>query len=313
MWKIADFGITSKATEKRAIPTRYGRGTEGYRAPELTLESSVFTNKVDVWALGCIFVELLAGKQAFKDDWKVREYFNNSSRLDLSIPGLPKVLEVHQSEIIHELLHRNPGERPPIKNLRPLFVCYLALLDPSATPWRLDDLSTLPNYYQWKTVVNESRDELASLPFRLAEHYEQCGNIDTAISLLVHLVKQSPTNKKLRMKLENVFRIKGDFTAVIMTWERLVNENPYKQALHEHLTKACIEKGGIAHALKVWESIKDRHPTNTRLRMTYSEVFSQACQNIKAYEEAVQVLKGLVAERPGSSRLRGRRRPLLTK
>jgi Flp pilus assembly protein TadD len=304
LWKIADFGITSKATEKRAITTRYNRGTEGYRAPELTFEPSHFTNKVDIWALGCIFFELLAGKQAFKDDWKVREYYNSSSRLELSIPGLPKVLEAHQSEIIHELLHRNHEERPRIKKLRPLFECYLAILDPSATLWRLDDLSSLPSYYEWKTLVHKHPNNLASLFFGLVEHYEQCGNIDNAISLLVQLVKQSPADKKLRMKLENVYRIKGDFSAAIETWYRLVNENPYKKALHEHLTKACIEQGGIEVAVGMWESLTNKYPTNARLGMVYREVYSQALQTIKQYEEAVQVLKGLVAERPGSSRLR---------
>jgi serine/threonine protein kinase len=68
VWKIVDFGVTSEATSSRAIPTIHARGTGGYRAPEILNESPVFTNKVDIWALGCIFFELYTGEKAFHDD-----------------------------------------------------------------------------------------------------------------------------------------------------------------------------------------------------------------------------------------------------
>lgn len=42
------------------VVTRY------YRAPEIMLSSQIYTNKIDIWALGCTFAELIKGKILFK-------------------------------------------------------------------------------------------------------------------------------------------------------------------------------------------------------------------------------------------------------
>ena len=41
-------------------------GDRPYRAPELHLGSQVYTESVDIWALGCLMVEMTTGKQLFK-------------------------------------------------------------------------------------------------------------------------------------------------------------------------------------------------------------------------------------------------------
>jgi serine/threonine protein kinase len=53
-WKIADFGCTAEATSVHAPTTVMVRGTTSYRAPELLEQPGNFTNKVDIWAMGCI-------------------------------------------------------------------------------------------------------------------------------------------------------------------------------------------------------------------------------------------------------------------
>jgi serine/threonine protein kinase len=60
----------------------YSRGTVGYRAPEPIQYHGFpnkYTNKVDIWALGCILYELVLGKQAFRDDLTVIEYHDRVS------------------------------------------------------------------------------------------------------------------------------------------------------------------------------------------------------------------------------------------
>ena len=54
--KIADFGL---AKELRSQPpfTDYV-STRWYRAPELLLKAQAYNGKVDIFALGCIIVEL---------------------------------------------------------------------------------------------------------------------------------------------------------------------------------------------------------------------------------------------------------------
>lgn len=55
--KICDFGL---AKQKDQVMTK-GVVTLWYRAPELLLGSKGYTEAVDMWAVGCIFAELLNG------------------------------------------------------------------------------------------------------------------------------------------------------------------------------------------------------------------------------------------------------------
>lgn len=57
LWKLTDFGISAEATSKNALATYSAKGTSSYRAPEVLREAE-FTNKVDIWALGCVLYEL---------------------------------------------------------------------------------------------------------------------------------------------------------------------------------------------------------------------------------------------------------------
>lgn len=45
--------------------------TRWYRAPELLIEQVSYGSGIDVWAIGCIYVELLTGKPLFsgKNDY----------------------------------------------------------------------------------------------------------------------------------------------------------------------------------------------------------------------------------------------------
>ena len=69
--KICDFGLaranintlmTSAATLTDYIATRW------YRAPEVILNASHYTNALDVWSIGCIFAELLGRAPLFPGD-----------------------------------------------------------------------------------------------------------------------------------------------------------------------------------------------------------------------------------------------------
>jgi serine/threonine protein kinase len=55
--KICDFG-SAKVMSPKGLNTPY-IVSRYYRAPELILGCSDYTNKIDVWAIGCIFAEFL--------------------------------------------------------------------------------------------------------------------------------------------------------------------------------------------------------------------------------------------------------------
>src|SRR5271170_8012881 len=83
LWKLTDFGLSTEATSKVGHPTRYSRGTANYRAPELLSEvDPVFTNKVDIWCLGCIIHELATWRLTFRSDWEVQKCYETNIVLD---------------------------------------------------------------------------------------------------------------------------------------------------------------------------------------------------------------------------------------
>jgi cyclin-dependent kinase-like len=66
--KICDFGfarLTGNLPDQRF--TDYV-STRWYRAPELLVGDANYNRPVDVWAIGCIFVELLTGRPLFTGD-----------------------------------------------------------------------------------------------------------------------------------------------------------------------------------------------------------------------------------------------------
>lgn len=61
--KICDFGLARPTFENEHM-TEYVV-TRWYRAPELLLNSSDYTSAIDVWSVGCIFMELMNRKPLF--------------------------------------------------------------------------------------------------------------------------------------------------------------------------------------------------------------------------------------------------------
>ena len=65
--------------------------TRWYRAPELLVNHQNYGAEIDVWAIGCIFVELLTGKALFNGNNEldmlrlILKMFNNSEALPLEL------------------------------------------------------------------------------------------------------------------------------------------------------------------------------------------------------------------------------------
>ena len=58
--KLCDFGLVKLVKESSAVTKKIG--TPYYQAPELLYENNIeYTNKVDVWALGMMWFEILYG------------------------------------------------------------------------------------------------------------------------------------------------------------------------------------------------------------------------------------------------------------
>merc|ERR1719326_2478968 len=58
--KLCDFGLT-ESMERTHITKRNNGGSPRYMAPELFDCKTKITEKVDIWAMGCIFIEIFGG------------------------------------------------------------------------------------------------------------------------------------------------------------------------------------------------------------------------------------------------------------
>ena len=66
--KIGDFGMArglrSSPSEQKRVMTEYV-ATRWYRAPELMLSLSEYSEAIDMWSVGCIFAEMIGRRQLF--------------------------------------------------------------------------------------------------------------------------------------------------------------------------------------------------------------------------------------------------------
>ncbi|KAG6526660.1 mitogen-activated protein kinase 5-like isoform X1 [Zingiber officinale] len=85
--KICDFGL-ARPTSENDIMTEYVV-TRWYRAPELLLNSSDYTAAIDLWSVGCIFMELMNRQALFPG----RDHMNQM-RLITELIGTPTEAEL---------------------------------------------------------------------------------------------------------------------------------------------------------------------------------------------------------------------------
>lgn len=77
--KLADFGSTRQTTARGPF-TEY-IATRWYRAPECILTAGSYGPAVDIWAVGCIFYEILTGKPLFPGKHELDQIFKIHSIL----------------------------------------------------------------------------------------------------------------------------------------------------------------------------------------------------------------------------------------
>ena len=111
--KIVDFG-TARLAEFHSTITRSGTilGTPGYMAPEQARGDEDVGPAADIFSLGCILFECLAGKPAFEGLRPIallaKLLLEDAPSLLEVRPGLPEVL----ASLVQRMLSKEPSERP---------------------------------------------------------------------------------------------------------------------------------------------------------------------------------------------------------
>ena len=114
---MSDFGIASKSTASRLCDPTNTRPMEGGRPPEYAF-SSINTNKVDIWSMGCILYELVANQPAFRDDVAVYKHYFRNQTVNFNVHN--EFEEDDKDTIsmtLRRMLNKEPSERPPASKL----------------------------------------------------------------------------------------------------------------------------------------------------------------------------------------------------
>ena len=122
MWKIADFGFSTDAASGVMV-SEMRRGTPCYRAPELLLFST-YNDRVDIWALGDVFYELICGRPAFAGDgdWEINTYAHRGMKLWVHmLPFVNATAVTPLANLVQEMLLLRMNRRPCAVDLRFLF------------------------------------------------------------------------------------------------------------------------------------------------------------------------------------------------
>ncbi|SBS81237.1 cdc2-related protein kinase 1, putative [Plasmodium ovale] len=82
--KICDFGMARKYGHVPSNHLTKNVVTLWYRAPELLLGEKFYTNKIDIWSVGCIFAEMILKKPLFLGDNEIDQMLKI-----LNVLGLP--------------------------------------------------------------------------------------------------------------------------------------------------------------------------------------------------------------------------------
>ena len=105
-WKLADFGIARDREIGTQDPTFIGMGSYPYMAPELW-ELKSPTVKTDLYALGCLAFQLLAGRPPYPGNREAAR----AGHLTIPPPEVPAI-NILLKNLIARLIAKDPGRRP---------------------------------------------------------------------------------------------------------------------------------------------------------------------------------------------------------
>jgi len=111
--KLIDFGLVRFLhSGTRATTYNLVLGTPGYLAPEQARGETQIDARADVFALGCVLFECLAGRPVFDGDSVLsiltQVVFAQAPRLSSAVPDVPEILD----DFVARMLAKNPDDRP---------------------------------------------------------------------------------------------------------------------------------------------------------------------------------------------------------
>jgi len=113
--KICDFGLT-EPMERTHFTKRSNGGSPRYMAPELFDSKTKITEKIDLWAMACVFIEIYGGSVPYKSISTLAD-LTREMLVHRRKPSIPRTIPEEVRQIMASCLHFDYRMRPKCKHV----------------------------------------------------------------------------------------------------------------------------------------------------------------------------------------------------
>ena len=158
--KLADFGL-ARNINNRSPYTEYV-STRWYRSPEILLRNGFYSKPIDIWAFGCVAVEvanfkpLFPGSDEMDQIWKILQILGTPTNINLNLKEFPEAPGGRWDHI--EILAKNLElEIPYIEGIS---------INPFLSSTQLSDLiDVVKNCLLWDPELRMTAEQLSQMSF----------------------------------------------------------------------------------------------------------------------------------------------------
>jgi len=259
----------------------------------------MYTNKLDIWAIGCILYELATGKIAFMGDWDVRDYVVNHANLEVS-SFLPQQFRVEVSTAVDALLRKDWHERPRATDIGAKFDMYyqqaqlhttntdsLPINNPDPFEASETDSEAIAD---WKELLYKNLDNLG-LYKRLADAYKREGKIDAEIAVLQKASTKDPTSRYYRDQLTDAYNRRDTANLSLLGWKDLLDH----QANDWVMIDRSVHNGDDGD-IQYWKERVYQKPGELNLQLSLVRAFRERGE----IDEEIATFNDLIRKFPGA-------------
>ncbi len=190
---LMDFGVARVQFEGNLTKTGTVLGTPHYLPPEQPLGKPTDARS-DIYSLGIMFYEMLAGHLPFTDENAVAVLFKHinepAQQLSIVLPDIHPELE----NLVHKMIAKEPAKRPQSAAEVADTLQLLSVVYPAPTP--VAARKSLPG-------ISENTEQL----FLLAREHVDQNKLDKALELYTVITQRQPQNTTAKSEISKILRV----------------------------------------------------------------------------------------------------------